>query len=92
VLLDRQMMVHGFGGTIETRAATSSTRTYADSRSKAPLDEAQLLSRFGHRHRSAFQLCKAIPNAIAFVISQDGDLPVFSSDDRYVYCDENLSP
>lgn len=92
VLLDRQMTVHGFGGTIETRAATSSTRTYVESRTKAPLAEDQLLSRFGHRHRSAFQLCKAIPNAIAFVISQDGDMPVFSSDDRYVYCDENLSP
>jgi DNA integrity scanning protein DisA with diadenylate cyclase activity len=56
------------------------------------LAEDQLLARFGHRHRSAFLLCKAIPNAIAFVISQDGDLPVFSSDDRHVYCDENLSP
>jgi hypothetical protein len=92
VLLDRQLNVHGFGGTIETRAATSSPRTYLDSRTRAPLAEDQLLSRFGHRHRSAFQLCKAVPNAIAFVISQDGDLPVFSSDDRHVYCDENLSP
>jgi hypothetical protein len=92
VVLDRQMTVHGFGGTIHTDAATSSARTYADSRTKAGLAEDQLLSRFGNRHRSAFLLCKAVPNAIAFVISQDGDLPVFSSDDRYVYCDENLSP
>jgi hypothetical protein len=92
VLLDRQLNVHGFGGTIESRAAASSPRTYVDARTKAPLAEDQLLSRFGHRHRSAFQLCKAVPNAIAFVISQDGDLPVFSSDDRHVYCDENLSP
>jgi hypothetical protein len=92
VLLDRHMTVHGFGGTIATEAAAASGRTYADSRTKALLAEDQLLSRFGHRHRSAFQLCKAVPNAIAFVISQDGDLPVFSSDDRHVYCDENLSP
>jgi hypothetical protein len=92
VLLDRQMNVHGFGGTIETRGVTTSSRTYMDSRTKAPLSEDELLSRFGHRHRSAYQLCKAVPNAIAFVISQDGDLPVFSSDDRYLYCDENLSP
>ena len=92
VVLDRKMRVHGFGGTIESAAAKSSPRTYVDSRTKAPLAEDQLLSRFGHRHRSAFQLCKAVPHALAFVISQDGDLPVFSSDDRYVYCDENLSP
>ena len=92
VVLDRQMTVHGFGGTIETVAANDSPLTYADSRTKALLPEDQLLARFGHRHRSAFQLCKAVPNALAFVISQDGDLPVFSSDDRHVYCDENLSP
>jgi hypothetical protein len=92
VLLDRQMTVHGFGGTIETGAATASPLTYVDSRTDAPLAEDQLLARFGHRHRSAFLLCKAVPNAIAFVISQDGDLPVFSSDERHVYCDEILTP
>ena len=92
VVLDRRMTLHGFGGTIETGAAISSDRTYVDSRSNAPLAADQLLARFGHRHRSAFHLCKAVPNAIAFVISHDGDLPVFSSDDQHVSCDENLSP
>ncbi len=91
VVLDRRMTVHGFSGTIETAAAVSSCRTYVDSRTGTPLAEEQLLARFGHRHRSAYLLCKAVPNAIAFVISQDGDLPVFSSDDQHVYCDENLS-
>ena len=33
-----------------------------------------------------------VRRTVAFVISQDGDLPVFFSDDRHVYCDENLSP
>src|SRR5262249_61133832 len=83
VVLDRQMTVHGFGGTIETGAAKSSTRTYVDSRTSAPLAEAQLLARFGHRHRSAFLLCTAVPHALAFVISHAGDLPVFSSDARH---------
>jgi hypothetical protein len=92
VVLDRQMTVYGFGGTIHTEAAASSRRKYVDSRTKADLAEDRLLSRFGQRHRSAFLLCKAVPNALAFVISQDGDLPVFSSDDRHVYCDEDLSP
>jgi hypothetical protein len=92
VVLDRRMTVHGFGGTIETGAANASARTYADSRGDAALAGEQLLARFGHRHRSAFLLCKAVPNALAFVISQDGDLRVFSSDERHVYCDENLSP
>src|SRR5262249_58704336 len=69
VVLDRRMTVHGFGGTIETGAAQSALRTYADSRTFAPLAEEPLLARFGHRHRSAFQLCKAVPSAIAFLIS-----------------------
>jgi hypothetical protein len=92
VVLDRRMTVHGFGGTIETGAAQSSTRTYVDSRTNVLLAEEELLARFGHRHRSAFLLCQAVPRIIAFVISQDGDLRVFSSDDQHVYCDENLSP
>ncbi len=92
VVLDRRMTVHGFGGTIETAAAAAAARTYADSWTNAPLAEEQLLAQFGHRHRSAFLLCKAVANAVAFVISQDGDLRVFSSDDRHVYCDDNLSP
>jgi hypothetical protein len=92
VVLDRRMTVHGFGGTIETAAAAVSARTSADSWTNAPLAEELLLAQFGHRHRSAFLLCKAVTNAVAFVISQDGDLRVFSSDDRHVYCDDNLSP
>jgi hypothetical protein len=92
VVLDRRMTVHGFGGTIETGVTELSPRAYADWQANAPVAEKLLLSRFGHRHRSAFQLCKAVPNAIAFVISQDGDMPVFSSDDQHVYCDENLGP
>jgi hypothetical protein len=87
VVLDRRLTVHGFGGTIETGAAGSALPYLG-----APVAEGQLLARFGHRHRSAFLLCKAVPNAIAFVVSQDGDLLVFSSDDRHVYCDENLVP
>jgi hypothetical protein len=92
LVLDRHMTVFGFGGTIETGAANASARTYVNSRTNVPLPEKQLLARFGHRHRSAFLLCKAVPNAIAFVISQDGDLPVFSSDEQHVFFDENLSP
>jgi hypothetical protein len=92
VVLDRRMTVYGFGGTIETGAAQAAPHTYVDARAHAPLEAGPLLARFGHRHRSAFLLCQAVPNAIAFVISQDGDLSVFSSDDRHVYCDENLSP
>ena len=75
-----------------TAPATDAEAELRERRSELGRSEEQLLARFGHRHRSAFLLCKAVPDALAFVISQDGDLLVFSSDDRHVYCDENLSP
>lgn len=46
----------------------------------------QTLEQFGGtRHRSAVRLTQVLPGAIAFVISQDGDLRVFYSDGTGVY-------
>ena len=38
---------------------------------------ARPLTGFGMRHRSAYRFCQRVPGAMAFVISQDGDLRVF---------------
>ena len=40
---------------------------------------AKPLTRFGMRHRSAYRFCHWVPGAMAFVISQDGDLRVFGN-------------
>jgi hypothetical protein len=44
--------------------------------STTPISEDDIRS-FGARRRSAIQLCRACPEAMAFVISQDGDLRIF---------------
>lgn len=39
----------------------------------------------GNRHQSALRLCAKIPNAMVFVISQDGDVTLFRNDGRDVH-------
>jgi hypothetical protein len=56
------------------------------------VSEAELLRPFGQRHKSAYSLCKQVPNSLAFVLSQDGDLRLFSSDESTVYLDDLLHP
>ena len=42
------------------------------------------LDSFGTRHRSAYRFCKEVPGAMAFVISQDGDIRLFAPQDGQV--------
>jgi hypothetical protein len=92
VVLDRLMTVYGFGGSISVGSTAPDGRVLVDPQTREPLPEDDLLRRFGERHRSAFQLCKAHPDVLAFVISQDGDLRLFASDQRHVTFHDLLSP
>lgn len=86
VLMDRLFNVYGFGGKIQVdeKPAEESGLEYADYDSKETISEEELHS-FGTRHQSAFRLCKAVKDAIVFVVSQDGDLRIFFSDSKKVY-------
>jgi hypothetical protein len=92
VVLDRSLKVHGFGGSIKPREAPPKRCLHIEGRSQKEVEEATLLQPFGERHASAFNLCKQIPNTLAFVISQDGDLRVFNSDETTVYIYDLLYP
>jgi hypothetical protein len=86
VVLDRGMNLVGFGAKIKAdEAASRSPLTFRASR-EYPNEEA-LSHRHGTRHHSALQLVKARPNSLAFVVSQDGDLRVFTSDDQFYACE-----
>ncbi len=61
---------------------------YFDTRKPRPESD---LKRFGTRHLSAFQLCRAVPDCIVFVVSQDGHLRVFASDAEHVYLFDALA-
>ena len=90
VCMDRSFDLVGFGGKIDVHnAGPSASLTYADSVTKKRQSEDAILQ-LGMRHQSAFRLCKAIPNAIAFVVSQDGDLRLFYSDSEHVYFIEEV--
>ncbi|MGO9107866.1 MAG: putative sensor domain DACNV-containing protein [Thermoguttaceae bacterium] len=90
VVMDRGMNVLGFGGTINAKCEDTGRCFNLTRGEEQQVDE--VLQPLGHRHRSAFNLCKKVPNSIAFVISQDGDLRVFSSDSERVYFADHLHP
>ena len=86
VVLDRNLRLDGFAGHIQVDDdyLRNNARTFADDAGR-PRSEDELLAGVGARHQSAFRLCKAYPNHLVFLISQDGDMRVFSSDAQHVY-------
>jgi hypothetical protein len=83
VVLDRNLTLHGFGCAIQT--PRQGLRTPVDWQTQQELRIEDVYSRGGHRHRSAFDLCRCVSNTLAFVISADGGIRVFSNDDAHVY-------
>lgn len=76
VVFNRRLELHSIGSMIEVPQSTIAPIPCFIGQSATPLDEARYRS-FGARRKSAVQLCQACPGAIAFVISQDGDLRIF---------------
>ncbi len=74
VVLDRSLVVHGFG--VEARSFSEPQDVYiADDANATPrfLRQASL-SQFGTRHRAMVRYCNEHPGSLGFVISQDGDV------------------
>ena len=90
VVMDRGMNVLGFGGTIKAESKDTGRCFNLTRDEEQQADE--VLQPLGHRHRSAYNLCKAVPNSLAFVISQDGDLRLFASDGERTYFADHLHP
>jgi hypothetical protein len=95
VVLNHNLDVLGFGGRIclseSDEKVVNSPRKLKNVETGAVLDDAEIASiGLGTRHGSAFRLCKAHSGSLAFVISQDGDLRVFYSDNEFVYGFEQL--
>src|SRR5262249_10845212 len=91
VVLDRTLTLHGFGGSIEIKEDSCESKKVLHLQESGEVSP-QLLATFGERHKSAYRLCQCVPGTLAFVISQDGDLRVFSSDDDAVYFADRLYP
>jgi len=85
VVLDRNLRLQGFAGHIQVddEYLRNQSRVFANEGGE-PRSEDHLKA-LGARHNSAFRLCKAYPHQLVFVISQDGDMRLFSSDEKHVY-------
>lgn len=92
VVLDRNMTVHGFGGSIQTHEDSSKPRKSILLQNQREIEASVFLASVGERHKSAYNLCQEVAGSIAFIISQDGDLRVFSNDDTRVKYMDNLFP
>jgi hypothetical protein len=77
VVIDRRLVVHGFGGSINAdNVAGGPGRLCQDTTKNQEVRASDLLARFGQRHRSAYALCANVPGSLVFVVSQDGDLRI----------------
>jgi len=74
VLLDKSLVVHGFG--VEARSDCDLATVYAaaDARATPRLLSQASLSQFGTRHRAMMRYCYEHLDALGFVISQDGEI------------------
>jgi hypothetical protein len=82
-VFDRDVRLLGFGGKLHAPSADSA-RQFTDFESGQPLNR-DLLIRTGTRHLSAFRLCDHNARVSAYVVSQDGDVTLFWSDQERVY-------
>ncbi len=82
VVLNRRLQLCGFGGVIKVSEdqALKSTIDFENYKTGEKWEYKSLLEEIGGtRHQSAVRLCKAHRNMLVFIVSQDGDLKVFSS-------------
>jgi hypothetical protein len=73
LVFDRNLNLHSFGSMIEPPAGTGALLPCFTEDSSDPLST-ETLQGFGARRRSAILLCQTCPEAMAFIVSQDGDL------------------
>lgn len=93
VVLDRSLRVSLFGGKIRTARSDGASRLLElrdwYDRSQSLLSS---MAKLGTRNQSACLFCREHPQAVAFVVSQDGDLRVYTSDANFAYAFESLAP
>lgn len=71
VVLDRRLRILGFGAELLARSPELTEVLTPDAvEQRAPIEE------FGTRHRSAVRFCYQQDQAIAFIVSQDGDIRI----------------
>lgn len=91
VLLDKSLVVHGFG--VETRAAPELAEACIAGDAAASIGKLRRvpLSQYGTRHRAMMRYCAATKGALGFVVSQDGDIRATLMDRNQLVLWENIN-
>ncbi len=93
VVLNRELQVIGFGAeiTLSSPPATDEVIHFGWHPDPVGIPVPKPLLDFGMRHRSAYHFCKALPGAIAFVVSQDAAITVFCNTRRDPQADGSVA-
>ncbi len=91
VVINAALAVLAFGArvSVNQRSADLDVQTVVQVHSGALpeiVNGSRRLNDFGTRHRAAYEAVDQIDNALAFVVSQDGDLRIFDKEDGCVRC------
>ncbi len=91
VLMDTDLVVHGFGCEITAAGNANCSFVHANHSSPSKGKIRRLdLQRFGTRHRSMARYCSEDESAVGFVVSNDGPVRAFSRSGKRVYFWDNV--
>jgi hypothetical protein len=90
VLLDRRMIVHGFGVEVRTDTLLSDIYIARDSHARSNLLRKSELTQYGTRHRAMMRYCFDKPGSLGLVVSQDGDIRAMTRIDDMLVLWENI--
>ncbi len=90
VLLDRHMVVHGFGVEVRTDNLLSDIYIARDPHADPKLLRKGELTQYGTRHRAMMRYCYDSPGTLGFVVSQDGDIRAMTRIDDMLVLWENV--
>ena len=74
VVLDKSLVVHGFGAELTADSDLTDFSIAGDPQATPRQLRPGSLSQFGTRHRAMMRYCFANPGSVGFVVSQDGDI------------------
>jgi hypothetical protein len=92
VVLRRNLDLLGFGAEILVADVDDDEVVQYMTQPGQAQPERRPLASLGMRHRSALRFCQVVDGAMAFVVSQDGDLRVFCPSDAGIRLFEGASP
>ena len=90
VIFGQNLDMVSFGSKLKTATTEDLLPLQDEDVDKNGLDNA--MKSLGTRNNSALMFCRSNPGAVAFVVSQDGDIRVYRSDQQAAYAFDRICP